>query len=174
MDLALREQVYEVLLDAADSLYSTAYRFTGRADVAEDAVQETVRKAIQNIAHLRDKRKIRAWLFKILVNCVRDHFRRLQEWEQFAREAEVCEPCDLSLISRSTAYDVERALGRLSPARRAVVLLVDIEDFTLAEAADMLGIPPGTAASRLARARDELRYVLRAYETRISEGGGPA
>ena len=67
---------------------------------------------------------------------------------------------------------MREALRELEASRRAVVVLIDIEDFTIAEAADMLSIPMGTAASRLARARQELRSRLRAYQPQISEGGG--
>jgi RNA polymerase sigma-70 factor (ECF subfamily) len=173
MDPSVRQSVYEALLDSIDRLYALAYRLTNRSDLAEDAVQETARKALQSIPHLRDRRKIRTWLFKILVNCVRDYFRRTREWDELVPENERAEVhSDVSLISRATAHDVRCALARLAPARRAVVLLVDIEDFTIAEAAAMLEIPPGTVASRLARAREDLRRLLRAYRPQFSEGGG--
>src|SRR5260370_42361856 len=62
------EVVYRVLLENLDALYSTAKRLTGRADLAEDLVQETARKALQAIPALTDERDTTAWLFRILMN----------------------------------------------------------------------------------------------------------
>jgi len=168
-----RQFLYQALSDSLDSLFSTALRLVGKREIAEDLVQETVRKALEGVPHLRDQRKARAWLFKILVNCVRDHLRRRRDWEEFDSDGDPGDPgCDVQAIARATAHDVRKALGELEAPRRAVVVLIDIEDFTIAETADMLGIPMGTAASRLARARRELRTRLRAYQPQISEGGG--
>ena len=168
-----RQFVHEALSDSLDSLFSTAVRLVGKPEIAEDLVQEAVRKALQGIPRLRDQRKARAWVFKILVNCVRDHLRRRRNWREFDIEEQQPEfRCDAQAIARARAHDVREALGELAASRRAVIVLIDIEDFTVAEASEMLGIPMGTAASRLARARQALRVRLRAYQPQISEGGG--
>lgn len=74
-------------------------------------------------------------------------------------------------LAFATAEDVRRALSSLAPETRAIAILVDIEEFTIAEEAAILQIPPGTVASRLARARRQLRELLQAYESRpISKG----
>ena len=168
-----REFFYQALSDSLGSLFSTALRLVGKPEIAEDLVQEAVRKALEGVPRLRDQRKARAWLFKILVNCVRDHLRRRRDWEEFDGEAEPGggRP-DAQAIAQARAHDVREALGELATSRRAIVVLIDIEGFTIAEAADMLGIPMGTAASRLARARQDLQARLRAYQPRIAEGGG--
>lgn len=164
------EQVYRALLESLDSLYSTARRLSGGADVAEDLVQETARKALQAASALRDHRNLRAWLFRILVNVLRDHLRRAR-LEKSALEAEPDLEAipELETISRSTAEDVRRAFETLAPDLQAVILLVDIEEFTIAEAAGILTIPMGTAASRLARAHGRLRGLLRQYESRPAQ-----
>ena len=165
--------VCRTLLENLDSLYSTAYRLTGRADVAEDVVQETARKALKASPALNNERNVRGWLFTILVNNARDRLRRSDATED--REAQSREPDagpDLESLSLATAQDVRRALGRLAPAQRAVVQLVDVEEFTIAEAAKMLEIPPGTVASRLGRAHQQLRTWLRAYRSERSQGEG--
>ena len=165
--------VGRVLIDNLDSLYSTACRLTGRADLAEDLVQETARKALKGATYLKSERNVRGWLFTILVNSVRDHLRRGEVWEVV--DPEDCGPeidCDLQSLSLATVQDVREALSRLTPPQRAAVVLVDIEEFTIAEAANMLGVPPGTVASRLARAHQELRGFLRAYRTETFQRGG--
>jgi len=167
--------VGRLLLENLDHLHSTAHRLTGRADVAEDLVQETARKALRAAAALNDLRNIRAWLFTILVNAARDYLRRDQRWKEGPYDAAketVLPNIDLESVALVTAEDVRRALAQLAPAQRAVVLLVDLEEFTIAEAAQMLKLPPGTVASRLARAHEALRELLRAYAARSSQRGG--
>jgi RNA polymerase sigma-70 factor (ECF subfamily) len=160
--------VGRVLLENLDSLYSTAHRLTGRADLAEDCVQETARKALRASPGLRSDRNIRAWLFTILVNSIRDHFRSPAQSEEA-----IPEPVwDLETFSLATAHDVRRALAQLSPPQRAAVVLVDLEEFTISEAAQMLKLPPGTVASRLARAHAALRDLLRAYRPGTAQIGG--
>ena len=167
------ELVYRVLLANLDALYTTAHRLSGAADIAEDLVQETARKALKAAPALKDERGARAWLFRILINAVRDHFRRRRLWEDLDPDAPELEArVDLESVTRATVHDVRDALNRLKPASRALVVLIDVEGFTLAEAAEMLRIPIGTAASRLARARAELRKLLYAYEAKSFQRGG--
>ena len=167
------ESVYRVLLENLDALYRTAKRLTGRADLAEDLVQETARKALEAIPALKDERNTKAWLFRILLNGIRDQARRKKLWAEV--EADERTP-DLNVIPDSVegfaAEDIRRALSSLTPEIRSLAILIDIEEFTIAEAAAMLRIPPGTAASRLSRARRELRELLRAYQCRSSQRGG--
>lgn len=168
-----REIVCQVLQSNLDSLYSTAYRLIGRADIAEDLVQETARKALQGLPTLRDERNVRAWLFRILINSLRDHLRRQWSWEELDAGNETLETMlDPEDLSMAAAFDVRQALSRLSPTRRALVILIDIEEFTIVEAAAMLHIPVGTVASRLARAHGELREFLRVYRSQSSQDRG--
>ena len=167
------ELVCRVLLASLDALFATAHRLTSAADVAEDLVQETAKKAFRATPVLRDERGARAWLFRILINAIHDHFRRRRLWEDLEPALEELDSLvDLESVTRATAQDVRAALGELKPASRAIVLLVDIEEFTLAEAAEMLKIPIGTAASRLSRARVELRKLLSAYESKSAQRRG--
>jgi len=167
------EAVYRVLIENLDALYSTAKRLTGRADLAEDLVQETARKALEATPALKDERNTRAWLYRILLNGVRDQARRNRLWAEVEidEDAPAFSPISES-VAGATAEDVQRALSSLPPETRSLAILVDIEEFTIAEAAAMLQIPPGTAASRLSRARRELRELLQVYRSRSSRRGG--
>ncbi len=171
---SLAHAVGRALLENLDRLYATAHRLTGRADVAEDLVQETARKALRAAPALKDRRNLRAWLFTILVNAARDHLRRDLPWGTDPGDpAEAAAlNADPESIARIAAEDVRRAVAQLTPAHRAAVLLVDLEEFTIAEAAQMLKLPPGTVASRLARAHRALRDLLQAYAARSSQSGG--
>jgi RNA polymerase sigma-70 factor (ECF subfamily) len=168
-----REMVQAVLLQNLDSMYSTANRLTGRADLAEDLVQEAARKTLEAIPELKDGRNLRAWIFRILLNGIRDQLRRKKLWEDVEADDE---KLDLHVVPEAiavaTAEDVRHALSSLPPDTRSLTILIDIEEFTIAEAAGILGIPPGTAASRLSRARRELRGLLRSYESGSSRSAG--
>src|SRR5260370_14321524 len=161
------EPVYRALLENLDALYSTARRLTGRADLAEDLVQDTASKALQAIPTLKDDRNLRAWLFRILVNSLRDFLRR-------EPDGPLIEPDTLTAaaVSRAAAHDVRAAVDGLSPCARAVIILIEVQGFTISEAASMLQIPPGTVASRLARARTELRDRLAVYDCRPRQSEG--
>jgi RNA polymerase sigma-70 factor (ECF subfamily) len=164
------ELVDRALLASLDALYATARRLAGAADVAEDLVQETAKKALKKPPAFRDERGARAWLFRILINTARDHFRRRRLWEDFDPAIEELDaPPGFESIARATVHDVRAALAQLKPASRAIVILIDLEEFTLAETAEMLGVPIGTVASRLARARTGLRKLLASYETKSPE-----
>src|SRR5713101_8026287 len=106
-----------VLLDNLDGLYSTAHRLTGKADQAEDLVQETARKALEGSSALRDERNLRGWLFKILINASQDRLRRNQLWEELDTESEELETdTGLESLSQTTVQDVRSALSRLTTA----------------------------------------------------------
>src|SRR5260370_16152142 len=103
------EPVYRALLENLDTLYSTARRLTGRTDLAEDLVQDTASKALQAIPTLRDDRNLRAWLFRILVNNLRDFLRR--DPDEPLIEPDTLTP---TVVSRSATHDVRAALDGLS------------------------------------------------------------
>ncbi|MGH9674250.1 MAG: RNA polymerase sigma factor [Bryobacteraceae bacterium] len=165
--------VGRLLLENLDSLYSTAHRLTGRADLAGDLVQETAGKALRAAGALTSQRNLRAWLFTILVNAVRDHLRRQERWTEHSLEDEVgVASLEVEILSSVPVQDVRRAVSRLPLEQRAVVILVDLEGFTISEAAQMLRLPPGTVASRLGRAHQALRDCLRDYASPSEEIGG--
>src|SRR5258708_4324392 len=110
------EVVYRVLLENLDPLYSTARRLTGRPDLAEDLVQETARKALQAIPAVTDERNTRAWLFRILLNGIRDQARRKKLWVEVEADEETAELSSISEnVESATAEDVRRALASLPP-----------------------------------------------------------
>ena len=164
----------EVLAEHLDALFRTALRFCrGHAADAEDLLQEAALRAFGSYDRLRESSAARSWLFTILgrthLNRVRSVRRRpetvsadleepefeaaLAEWRPLPSPAE-------ALDSRLLGEQLTRALDELAPELRAVVLLVDAEGFTQREVAGMLEVPEGTIASRLFRARRQLRTTL--------------
>lgn len=159
------DAVPRAIVENLDALYGTALRLCGRADIAEDLVHESVKKALRASPGLPHQRQVRAWVFKILLNCVRDHFREHARHREEAFPEEELILAGSGWQSQNIACDVRLALETLSFDRRALVLLIDFEGFTIADTAVILNLPPGTVASRLARAHVQLRDFLRSYQS---------
>jgi RNA polymerase sigma-70 factor (ECF subfamily) len=133
------------------SAYGLAYSILGDRQAAEDAVQESVAKALRGMRRLRNGASSRAWFFTIVANQCRDVRRasRVRVLSLF----EIPEPtvADHSeVVARD--LDLERALTRLSPKQRALLFLRYQMDMPPAEMAIVLGWRAGTVKSRLHRA----------------------
>lgn len=135
--------------------------------LADDLVQETLAKALQNAGQLRNPQVMHSWLFAILANCWRDHFRRHREMDDFDDiEDYRCidertpehDHAQSQLVAR-----VRRAVAKLPLKQRQVLTLVDLEDLSYTAVAEILEIPAGTVMSRLCRAREALKMHLREY-----------
>lgn len=164
----------EVLTEHLDALYRTALRLCrGRESDAEDLLQDASLRAFDGYHGLRDPAAARSWLFTILgrthLNRVRSARRRPEtvstDLDETAFEAALAEWSPLpspmeTLERRQLGEALTRALDRLAPELRAVVLLTDVEGFTQREVARMLEVPEGTIASRLFRARRQMRDAL--------------
>jgi RNA polymerase sigma-70 factor (ECF subfamily) len=142
-------------------LYRLAYAWCHNAALADDLVQDTLTKALQKAGQLRDQNAQDAWLFSILANCYRDHFRRTRDMDDID-DVELSH--DLSPETetmRDQVVDrVRAAIARLPEGQRQVVTLVDLEGFSYVEVAQILQIPSGTVMSRLCRARAALKTML--------------
>lgn len=157
-----------------DGLYNLARWLARDPVVAEELVQETYLRALRGARHFQVGTNLRAWLFQILRNVFFTHYRKR------GREPEVVEPEVLDAMSvapgrggegshhsgasdGTLGVDLEAALQRLPEEYRSVVLLADVEDFTMTEVAHIMGCPVGTVKSRLFRARAILQELLRDY-----------
>lgn len=137
-----------------------ARALTGRADSADDLVQDTLERALGKWHFWRRGSELRPWLFSIMHNLYIDGLRRDSRLEYCATE-------DLPLPEQRAAQadgielrDLDRALAQLPREQREVLLLVALEELSYAEVARALGIPPGTVMSRLARGRERLKALL--------------
>lgn len=164
----------EVVTQHLDALYRTALRMTrGHTANAEDLLQDALLRACEGYGELRDPGAVRTWLWKILV---RTHFNR-QRAEKRRSEALACDLTDAEFeqaLARwpgdglaagpadkwPSAEDVGEAIDALDESLRIVVVLGDVQGFRQREVAAMLGLPEGTVASRLFRARRLLRDAL--------------
>ncbi|HWD99309.1 MAG TPA: sigma-70 family RNA polymerase sigma factor [Bryobacteraceae bacterium] len=157
-------------LPHARDLFRAALRMTSDRARAEDAVQETFLQAWKSFDRFDAGTNCRAWLYKILFHCVK-HQRR--KWFRFPSASQ-----DESVVEATLASpppipdsledaDILTALDRIPAEFRALILLVDVEEFTYKEASEIAGVPIGTVMSRLSRGRkllrEQLADVARAY-----------
>jgi RNA polymerase sigma-70 factor (ECF subfamily) len=151
-----RDALDSLLRSIEAPLFRHIMSLVGRRDVAEDVLQEVLLRVFRGLRWLREPCAFRAWVYRI---ATRESLRRLKatEPEQAADLDQVAGqiPCDSVIIEQLPSL-----LDRLSPASRAVIVLHYLQEFTIEEVADVLGIPRGTAKSRLAYGLMQLRSQL--------------
>ena len=146
------------------ALYRLAYSWCHDAQLAEDLTQEAVEKALRNAAQVHEPGRLKGWLYRILANCLRDHYRARREHDDLQEYADTLAdsgptPEEAQARAQVTAR-VRRAVAGLPLGQRQVVTLVDLEGCSYAEVGEALQIPIGTVMSRLCRARQALRARL--------------
>jgi len=156
-------EAFEVLAtSAADRLYAVARLILQSSDLAEDAVQEALVRAWQQLPSLRDPDRFDAWLYRLVVNACADQGRQLRRWSKQVRPIQLEPSIGDDTGSVADREQLERGFGRLKPEQRAVVVLHYYSGFSASEIAHMLGIPEGTARSRLYYATEAMRAALEA------------
>ena len=159
-----------------DALYRAALRMTRDPSDAQDLVQDTYLKAFRAAHRFERGTNLRAWLFTILMNTVRNR-RRDGARDRVLVDSETVEAAPLTspeatpedrLLHDVLDEDLERALRALPDAFREAVWLRDVEEFSYAEIAEMMAVPMGTVMSRIARGRrllhDRLLALRAAHE----------
>ena len=131
---------------------------SGNPDLADDLTQDTMVKAWASRDRFERGTSIKAWTFVILRNTFLSQMRRNKfrgDYDELAVERTLSTPA--SQEEESEMADLQRALMELPQDQREALHLVAIEELSYQEAAETLGIPPGTLMSRVARARQRLR-----------------
>src|SRR6185312_8690235 len=170
-----RVRFEEEALELSDQVYRVARRLVGSREEADDLVQQTYERAFRSWQQFTPGTNLRAWLLRILTNLNIDRGRRQQRTPP---TTSIDEAADYFLYNKLEAaspdgnHDEERVLERLSQDSivdaladvphdfRDVVVLVDIGEFSYADAAQILDIPIGTVMSRLHRGRRILKKNL--------------
>ena len=155
---------FAVLAGAALArLDAVAHLILRDADLARDAVQEALVRAWRDLPRLREPERFDAWLHRLTVRTSLDHARVKR---RRVLEVELTPLIDLPVADGTAAFAdrdfLDRALARLDPGQRAILVLRFYLDLTLPDAAEVLGIPLGTAKSRLHRALEALRATVAA------------
>jgi len=170
-----RDRVHfeEEALALSDQVYRVARHLVGSREEAEDLMQETYARAFRSWRSFTPGTNLRAWLLRILTNLNIDRGRRIQrtpdqqpleEGDYFLynklEETNDGTTDEDRVVQRLSQNDVVSALSEVPHDFRDVVVLVDIGDFTYADAAQILDIPVGTVMSRLHRGRRILKRAM--------------
>lgn len=133
---------------------------TGDAARADDLVQDTLERACVKWALWQPGTSLRSWLLTLMHNLFLNQRRDWRHDDAHASLDDVAEASHEPLLRAGEQMDMRKALARMSPALREVLLLVTVEEYSYAEAAQILDIPIGTVMSRLHRAREQLRTLV--------------
>jgi RNA polymerase sigma-70 factor (ECF subfamily) len=158
--------------------YRRAFHFLGNATDAEDAVQDALLSAYKHLGRFRGQAKLSTWLTAIVTNAARMQLRRRrghssldeQQGEDgltFSERLPDSRPGREEVCSAAELRDrLVNGVNQLSPTLRRAFQLRDIDGLTTKEAAHVLSVPQGTVKAQLARARAQLRGIMRVKHVR--------
>ncbi len=168
---------FEVLVrEYGGAMLAVTRRLLRNEDDAREAVQDAFVQVLRAIPHFRGEARLSTWLHRIAVNAALMRLRRasrrpevmsddlLPRFDEDGAHAEPVQPLPVStetvLASAETRAQVRACIAELPEQYRAVITLRDIEEFSTAEAAQILGITENAVKIRLHRARQALRTLL--------------
>ncbi len=140
-------------------LYRLALLTSRDPDDAADALQDALLAAHRAARTFRNDSAVSSWLYRIVVNACLDRLRRNKSHMCEQLDDQLCRAVDPTR-SVDTAIVVEHALKRLPVEQRAAVVAVDMQGYSVAETARILGVAEGTVKSRCSRARSKLAASL--------------
>lgn len=147
------------------SLYRYARSLSGEPAEAEELLQETYKRALaaKRKPDVADAAGVRPWMFTIMRHIWQNERRRLSRAPEILLDdtfPDAAENAESALGRKLLVSEVRAAVDSLPAAWREIIVLRDMEGFSYAEIAEVLGCPAGTVMSRLARARTALRQLL--------------
>jgi len=162
----------EIVSTYSRRIYNLAYRFTSRADAAEDLTQEVFIRVYRSLAQYDAKQgDLQNWLMRLARNLIIDDYRRRQRQPQDTHADDLEDHTyHLHTTTNSVQHEMERhelgtqvqaGIDKLPPDLRTCVILRDIEELSYQEIVALLHIPEGTVKSRINRGRIELAKTLR-------------
>ena len=167
-----REAYADLIRVRGDRLFAIAQRILRDLDRTEDAVQEALVIAWRDLPGLRDPDRFDAWLRRLVVRaCLAEAVRQRRLVANLrVLPMDVPAPMD-DYLSVADRDQLERGFRRLDPQQRAILVLRHFAGFEPTEIADILGIPAGTARSRLHHAHRAMRAALDADARTTAIGG---
>ncbi|MFJ9693026.1 RNA polymerase sigma factor SigM [Kitasatospora sp. NPDC101183] len=153
-----------------DRLWAVALRTLGDREEAADALQDALVSAFRAAPRFEGRSAVTTWLHRIVVNACLDRARRSASrrttpLDEDPRRLDALvgssEPADSPVERAEVQRELTAALAELTAEQRAALVLVDMQGYPVAEAAEMLGVPVGTVKSRCARGRARLLPLVR-------------
>ncbi|MFE9120642.1 RNA polymerase sigma factor SigM [Streptomyces sp. NPDC007172] len=158
----------EIVRRHRDRLWAVALRTLGDREEAADAVQDALVSAYRAAHTFRGQSAVTTWLHRITVNACLDRARKaasrktspVDDTERLDQLLEPHESAEAPVERQDLHRQLIEALGTLPPDQRAALVLVDMQGYPVAEAAEVLDVPAGTVKSRCARGRARLLPLL--------------
>jgi len=167
-------EAYEILVKRfKDPLMNYVYRFVGNKDVSSDIVQDTMIKFYLNKDSYKSFAKFSTWIYTIAGNLARNELKRRKRRKIFSLnnnndDDQTIQIEDKSFLSPDRATDsaisaeiIQKALQKVKPVYREVVVLRDIQGLSYEEIAEVTGLSIGTVKSRINRGRKQLQKLLK-------------
>lgn len=183
MDTEIVERILKGDIDAFEELidkyqkmiYNLAYRMFNNASDAEDITQEVFLKIYRNIEKCSGKPSIKTWVYTITYNTCIDEIRKNKGKEKisldknlssddgvYSFELDSKEPTpEMYLLNKEGIKDIENAINQLNETNRTLVFLRDVKGLSYNEISEIMDMNIGTVKSRLNRARNNLKNILK-------------
>jgi RNA polymerase sigma factor (sigma-70 family) len=160
-DRRMQEELYRRF---SPRMYAVCLRYAGKAEEAEDILQEGFIKVFKKMDSFRGDGSFEGWMRRIFVNTAIEHFRRKRYLMPVTeKEENSIEGKYTSALDDLGAKDILALIQDLSPGYRTVFNMYVVEGYTHKEIAEMLGISEGTSKSQLSRAKVILQDMVRTY-----------
>ncbi len=170
-----RDAYVDLIRPRIDHLFAISQRILRDVDRAEDALQDALVIAWRDLRGLRDPGRFDAWLRRLLVNECINQAARERRRTSILRVLPIDGPAASDdLLSVADRDQLDRGFRRLPPEQRAILVLHHFLGYAPTEIAETLGIPAGTARSRLHHAHRAMRAALEADARTTVREGQPA
>lgn len=157
----MQEELYRRF---SSRMYAVCLRYAGKAEEAEDILQEGFIKVFKKLDSYRGDGSFDGWVRRIFVNTAIEHFRRKKYLMPVTeKEENTIEGKSISVLDDLAARDIMALVQELSPGYRTVFNMYVVEGYTHKEIADMLGISEGTSKSQLSRAKVILQEMVKKF-----------
>jgi len=155
-----RDAFANLVASRADRFLAMSYRILRDLALAEDATQQALVAIWRDLPQLRDPARFDAWSYRLLVRACYAEGSHARRWAPNLRVLPADEPQDDPLEAVINRDQLQRGFERLSLDHRTVLVLQHYLDLTVAEIANVLGVPVGTVASRIHHAMRQLRAAI--------------
>lgn len=156
---ATKEELYDFLLAEQEKFYRLAFRYVKEKDAAMDVVQEAVVSALSSYDNLKEKKYLKTWFYRILVNTAIDFINKNKKYVLID---------DFMIYENSTIYetgnadkmDLDKALESLPISLRTILILRFFEDMKISDIATITNTPESTVKSRIKSALNKLSIII--------------
>lgn len=154
-----KDEFLRLTLDSEPTLFHVSFSILHNEQDCADAVQEAILKAYENRHKLKEIKYFKTWIVRIVINECYSILRKKKRFQLYDDTVQK-DNTYLSNYIKEEYIDLYQAINRLGEKEKICVILYYLEDYSVAETANVLKIPIGTVKSRLNHARKELKGLL--------------